>query len=418
MGIVLTHSNTFIIGSIAKLLGFIMNGIFNALSYIGIENIGLSIIIFTVIVYTLMIPMTIKQQKFSKMSAAMNPEIQAIQKKYKGKRDQTSVLKMQEETQMVYDKYGTSPTGGCGSLLIQFPILLGLWQVIQNIPAYVGGVKDAYLPLVNSIMATDGYQKIMEGIGKASPILIDPKHFDYTKTNTIIDVLYKFQDSTWDTLADKFSNLQPIIQSTQENVKHLNSFLGINLAETPKTMFMDGVKTGAIALIIVALIIPILSGLTQWISIKLTSTASATQTADNPMASQMKMMNVMMPMLSVFMCFTFQAGLGLYWIASAVVRCVQQLIINKHLEKISVDDLIAQNVEKVKKKREKKGASAKNINEMAQRNVRNIQEPSMKKMTDAEKEARLKKAAEANKNAKAGSLASKANMVKNFNENN
>ena len=62
MGIVLTQSNTFIIGSIAKLLGFIMNGIFNALSYIGIENIGLSIIIFTVIVYTLMIPMTIKQQ--------------------------------------------------------------------------------------------------------------------------------------------------------------------------------------------------------------------------------------------------------------------------------------------------------------------------------------------------------------------
>ena len=108
----------------------------------------------------------------------------------------------------------------------------------------------------------------------------------------------------------------------------------------------------------------------------------------------------------------------MYWIASAVVRCVQQLIINKHLEKISVDDLIAQNVEKVKKKREKKGASAKNINEMAQRNVRNIQEPSMKKMTDAEKGARLKKAAEANKNAKAGSLASKANMVKNFNENN
>ena len=56
-------------------------GIFNALSYIGIENIGLSIIIFTVIVYTLMIPMTIKQQKFSRMSAVMNPEIQKIQQK-------------------------------------------------------------------------------------------------------------------------------------------------------------------------------------------------------------------------------------------------------------------------------------------------------------------------------------------------
>ena len=100
MGIVLTQSNTFIIGSIAKLLGFIMNGIFNALSYIGIENIGLSIIIFTVIVYTLMIPMTIKQQKFSRMSAVMNPEIQKIQKKYKNKKDQASMMKMQEETKL------------------------------------------------------------------------------------------------------------------------------------------------------------------------------------------------------------------------------------------------------------------------------------------------------------------------------
>ena len=186
-GTLLTQATTPIIGQIAWLLGKLMDGIFNVMSNLfGIENIGICIIIFTIIIYTLLIPLTIKQQKFSKMSAAMNPEIQAIQKKYKGKRDQTSVLKMQEETQMVYDKYGTSPTGGCGSLLIQFPILLGLWQVIQNIPAYVGGVKDAYLPLVNSVMATDGYQKIMEGIGKASPILIDPKHFDYTKTNTII----------------------------------------------------------------------------------------------------------------------------------------------------------------------------------------------------------------------------------------
>ena len=172
MGIVLTQSNTFIIGSIAKLLGFIMNGIFNALSYIGIENIGLSIIIFTVIVYTLMIPMTIKQQKFSRMSAVMNPEIQKIQKKYKNKKDQASMMKMQEETKLVYEKYGTSPTGGCLGSLIQFPILFALWPVIQNIPAYVTSIKDAYMPLVNQIMATDGYQKIMEGIGKASPIKI------------------------------------------------------------------------------------------------------------------------------------------------------------------------------------------------------------------------------------------------------
>ena len=132
MGIVLTQSNTFIIGSIAKLLGFIMNGIFNALSYIGIENIGLSIIIFTVIVYTLMIPMTIKQQKFSRMSAVMNPEIQKIQKKYKNKVDQASQLAQQEEIKAVYDKYGVSPTGSCLQLLIQMPIILALYRVIMN----------------------------------------------------------------------------------------------------------------------------------------------------------------------------------------------------------------------------------------------------------------------------------------------
>ena len=66
-----------------------------------------------------MIPMTIKQQKFSRMSAVMNPEIQKIQKKYKNKKDQASMMKMQEETKLVYEKYGTSPTGGCLGSLIQ-----------------------------------------------------------------------------------------------------------------------------------------------------------------------------------------------------------------------------------------------------------------------------------------------------------
>ena len=418
-GILLTQSTTPIIGQVAWLLGKLMDGIFNVLSSaFGIENIGLCIILFTIIIYTFMIPLTIKQQKFSKLSAVMNPELQAIQKKYKNKRDQESMLKMQEEMKMVYDKYGTSQMGGCLQLVIQFPILLALWKVIQNIPAYVGGVKDMYMPLVNEIMATGGYQKIMEKIGSASPIMINPEKFDYTKTNTIVDVLYKFQPSTWDTLKDKFPDLSSLIDSTSGQISHINNFLGANISDAPVNLMMDALKTGAILVAIVALLIPILSGLTQWINIKLMPQSPGMDDRENPMANSMKTMNMIMPLFSVFMCFTFQAGLGLYWIASAVVRCVQQLIINKHLEKISVDDLIAQNVEKVKKKREKKGASAKNINEMAQRNVRNIQEPSMKKMTDAEKEARLKKAAEANKNAKAGSLASKANMVKNFNENN
>lgn len=412
MGIVLTQSNTFIIGSIAKLLGFIMNGIFNALSYIGIENIGLSIIIFTVIVYTLMIPMTIKQQKFSRMSAVMNPEIQKIQKKYKNKKDQASMMKMQEETKLVYEKYGTSPTGGCLGSLIQFPILFALWPVIQNIPAYVTSIKDAYMPLVNQIMATDGYQKIMEGIGKASPIMINPETYDYSKANTLVDVLYKFRPGTWDTLADKYPDLTNLIDSTKNSLTHLNTFLGINIAETPGSMFMTATKNFSIGLIIVALAIPVLSGLSQWISAKLMQQATSTgNDDDNPMAAQMKTMMNVMPVFSVIMCFSMPAGLGIYWIASAVVRTIQQLIINKFLSKKSMDELIEENVKKAAKKREKKDAvSGREINAMAHKNVKNIEEPK-RKTTSSNNIDSYKQ------NAKPGSLASKANMVSDFNKN-
>ena len=412
MGIVLTQSNTFIIGSIAKLLGFIMNGIFNALSYIGIENIGLSIIIFTVIVYTLMIPMTIKQQKFSRMSAVMNPEIQKIQKKYKNKKDQASMMKMQEETKLVYEKYGTSPTGGCLGSLIQFPILFALWPVIQNIPAYVTSIKDAYMPLVNQIMATDGYQKIMEGIGKASPIMINPETYDYSKANTLVDVLYKFRPGTWDTLADKFPDLTNLIDSTKNSLTHLNTFLGINIAETPGSMFMTATKNFSIGLIIVALAIPVLSGLSQWISAKLMQQATSTgNDDDNPMAAQMKTMMNVMPLISVFMCFSMPAGLVIYWIASAVVRTIQQLVINKFLSKKSMDELIEENIKKAAKKREKKDAvSGKEINAMAHKNVKNIDEPK-RKTTSSNNIDSYKQ------NAKPGSLASKANMVSDFNKN-
>ena len=412
MGIVLTQSNTFIIGSIAKLLGFIMNGIFNALSYIGIENIGLSIIIFTVIVYTLMIPMTIKQQKFSRMSAVMNPEIQKIQKKYKNKKDQASMMKMQEETKLVYEKYGTSATGGCLGSLIQFPILFALWPVIQNIPAYVTSIKDAYMPLVNQIMATDGYQKIMEGIGKASPIMINPETYDYSKANTLVDVLYKFRPGTWDTLADKFPDLTNLIDSTKNSLTHLNTFLGINIAETPGSMFMTATKNFSIGLIIVALAIPVLSGLSQWISAKLMQQATSTgNDDDNPMAAQMKTMMNVMPLISVFMCFSMPAGLGIYWIASAVVRTIQQLVINKFLSKKSMDELIEENIKKAAKKREKKDAvSGKEINAMAHKNVKNIDDQK-RKTTSSNNIDSYKQ------NAKPGSLASKANMVSDFNKN-
>ena len=407
-----------IVGQIAWVFGKLMDAIYNFLNLFGIQNIGICIILFTIIIYTLMIPLTIKQQKFSKLSAVMNPELQAIQKKYKNKRDQESMLKMQEEMKMVYDKYGTSQMGGCLQLVIQFPILLALWKVIQNIPAYVGGVKDMYMPLVNEIMATGGYQKIMEKIGSASPIMINPEKFDYTKTNTIVDVLYKFQPSTWDTLKDKFPDLSSLIDSTSGQISHINNFLGANISDAPVNLMMDALKTGAILVAIVALLIPILSGLTQWINIKLMPQSPGMDDRENPMANSMKTMNMIMPLFSVFMCFTMPAGLGLYWIFSAICRSVQQVAINKYLDRMDMDELVKKNMEKAKKKYEKKKVSTEELNQMATKKVRNIAvEQKHNHTADSEQEAKLQQAAERGKNAKPGSLTAKANMVRKFNEN-
>ncbi len=415
MGILLTQRDGFIIGNIAKLLGFIMNGIFEVLSNIGIQNIGLCIILFTIIIYTLLLPMTIKQQKTTRIMSVMNPEIQAIQKKYANKKDQASMMKMQEETKLVYEKYGTSPTGGCLGSFIQLPILFALWPVVQNVPAYVGGLKNAYMPLVEKIMDTNGYQKIMESIGSASPILVNPDKFSYTKPNTIVDVLYKFQESTWDTLADKFPHLSDLIYSTQENISEMNYFLGINIAETPMSMFKTALAATAIGMMIVAVLIPILAGASQWLSAMImqkTSVSANKNDKDNPMMQQMNMMMKIMPLMSVVMCFSMPAGLGIYWITSAVVRTIQQVCVSRVLNKKSVDDIVKENMEKAAKKRaNKKEVESKTLNQMAQRSTRNIEDNSRKTVSNNNVDSYKP-------NAKPGSLASKANMVSDFNNRN
>lgn len=420
-GLLLTQSSAPIVGQISWLLGHLMNGIFSVLSNVfHIENIGLCIIIFTIIIYTLLLPLTYKQQKASKLTVVMNPELRRIQNKYKNKKDQASMMKMQEETKMVYEKYGTSMMGGCSQLLIQLPILWGLFYVIRNIPAYVDGIKEVYMPLVNQLLSTEGGQAAMEALGKTNAIAMDPSRYKFSQPNVMVDALYKFQESSWDTLADKLPDLESLIRSTQDSLTHLNSFLGINIAETPLNIFLNSIQTGAVIAAILALSIPIISGLTQYISMKLSPTATPAEndSSDNSMVNSMNATMKIMPLFSVVMCFTFPSGIGLYWIASAVVRMIQQLAINKYLSKISIEELIEKNQKKAAKKREKKGTNAQKLSEMAQVHARSIEEPKQKKMTEEEREQALQRAAEKSKNAKSGSLAAKANLVRQYNESN
>lgn len=432
--ILLTAYPGSILGPIAKLLGMLMDWIYSGISDITggrVESVVLSIVIITIIIYMCLLPLTIKQQKFSKLSQKMQPEMQAIQAKYKDKKDQASMMAMQEETQLLYQKYGISPMGSCVQMLIQMPILFALYRVFYNIPAYLSGVKGSFTGLVDSIQQTSGYQdtlvKLMEkynvvtssglNASNAASKLADAS--GDTLSNYIIDILYKLPSKGWDALMDGkfFDGIQSVVEKTHDALLHFNYFLGLNISDTPwyiiKSNFTDKPDKWLL-FIILALLIPVLSYLTQMINIKLMPQAT---NGNDQMANQMKMMNLMMPLMSLFICFTVPVGLGIYWICSALVRGIQQFFVNRHIENLDLEAVMAKNEEKAKKKREKMGLSEDYIKKAAQIKTKSI-DSKANVSTSAETEEKLAKAAEYKANAKAGSLASKANMVKEFNERN
>ncbi len=472
-GMLLSCANFPIIKQVADLLGVVMNLLYKVFDKVGIANIGLCIIVFTLIIKLLMIPMTIKQQKTSKLSSVMNPEIQAIQKKYKGKTDNESMMKMNAETRAVYEKYGTSPAGGCMPMLLQMVILLALYGVISSIPSYVGDVKNIYmqassdvlesmdeyddLNLLNDIMVEnkiegfeerktfdkilsvyykDGKETKKENIYK---LLSNAYARQNEKLDTsrdawaemgilkdgsleIIESIKNIKDEEWQKIKEvcKEENLELVnkyaemsdenltvisnnidnyykdMQVQRGKISDIYKFAGIDLSRSPSQEKSEGIWW--------ALLIPVLAALTQWYSTHLAQKSQPAM-ADNPMASSFKMMNIMFPIMSAFFCYSLAAGLGLYWVIGAVFQIGQQFFINKYFEKVDVQDIIKANVEKRAKKLERAGVSGNSISQSANYTAKNVN-------NNIENNA--------NKNAKfkEGGIASKANMVKNYNERN
>lgn len=416
--ILATKSGTPIIGQIAVVMGWIMNAIYKVLDMVGIQNLGLCIIIFSILIYLCMTPLQIKQQKFSKLSAIMQPEIQKIQKKYQGKKDQDSMMKMQEETQAVYQKYGVSATGSCVQLAIQLPILYALYQVIQNIPAYVGSVYNVFNGVCTKILAVDGFTDIINNFIADNKMTRVRQVTD--NADSIVDFLYALSPSQWKSLQDisQFSGFSDQISKTASEIQKMQTFGVLNIADQP----LSYIKTGSLILIIAALAIPLLSWATQMLNLKLMPQAATQNGNDdnNAMASSMKTMNTVMPLMSAFFCFTFPVGLGIYWIASAVVRSIQQLLINRHLNKMNIDDLVNENMRKMEAKRAKEGLPPQKITKQAHQSAKNINKVE-KGMSGTDEANRAKKVEEAYKNAshaKAGSITAKANLVRDFEERN
>lgn len=353
------------LGPIATLLGWILNGIYEFLGLFGIHNVALVIVLFTFIVRGLMTPLTIKQQKFSKLSAKMNPELTAINAKYKGKKDEASMKKMQAETQAVYMKYGANPTSGCLPLLIQLPIMFALYQVIYRIPAYVGDINVWYKNIGEAIINNGNYIDIMKGFAESSQVNF--KSFTEVSGNTLtinhmIDILTKFTSSNWNDLITKFPTLESIIRTNSSSIMDVNSlFNTINILDKP------GYKLPGI-------LIPLLAAGFQFIQTKQMMAVNPTPVdKDNPMAASMGMMNNVMPIMSGVFCFMFPVGVGIYWITGSVFAIVQQFIINRHMQKIDIDELIKKNVEKANKKKAKLGLDPNaTLEDLAKRQTKSI----------------------------------------------
>ena len=414
-----------LLGPIIFVFGKLMNGIFIALDKIGIGNIGLAIIIFTLLTRIILYPFTVKQQKSSKLMQIIQPEVQAIQEKYKGKNDNQSMFAQQQEIKAVYEKYGTSMTGGCLQLVIQLPIIFALYRVIMNIPAYVDSVKEHFIAIVDSMGGVSAISTIrtfitennLDGLAKQARLDgFDTLASEVAQKNLIIDFLYKLSPEQMSKLLAKFpANAVSTIQTNLTQINSLNSFLGLDLATAPMAF---GLVPN------VYWLVPLLAGISQYVATKVMMSSSnrAPQNSENDMAKSMQQMNVMMPLVSVFFCFQFATGIGIYWVASSVFMLIQQIFINKQMEKIDLDELVRQNVEKANQKRAKKGLplidpnKTKSLIKEREQNFEKEQESREKLLQGQQEKIAKNEEFYFSKEEDPNSLAAHAKMVSKFND--
>lgn len=385
-----------ILGPVASLLGIIMNAIYMFFSIIGIHNIALSIFMFTFIMRAAMLPLTIKQQKFQKLSSRMNPELQKIQAKYKGKKDEASIRKMQAENSALYEKYGANPTSGCLPVIIQLPIMFALYYVISNVPAYVGKVKEMYLPVADKVFANDNFAKIVSGIAKTDKL---PVKDNISDTNHIINILAKFGDNQWKELSTQVPQLSEIINKATHQINDANNFFGMNIANRP-------------GFLLPAVLIPFIAAGLQFIQAKQMQVKTQ-DSKDNPAAAAMNSMNVIMPLMSLFFCFTFPIGIGLYWIAGSIFAIVQQYFVNKYMDKVDVDELIEKNVSKAAKKSKHLEPQGMRLQDIAKKQTKSI-ENSVTEQIEVNNEADIDVNNSQDSNAPK-SISDIANLLKNKN---
>ena len=265
-----------------------------------VNNYGIAIIVFSVIVKLLTFPLSIKQHKSTVAMKKLQPELDKLQKKYGNDKE-----KLQKEQMELYSKYNINPMAGCLPLLIQMPVLFGLYNVIQHPLSFIAGLSEEVINEVGVILGYLEKEIPMKQI-EIAEALNKPEVFEKVK-----DIIPDFTGINFD-------------------------FLGLNLADTPEFSF-SGIS--------LLWIIPVLSGLTAYLSMIITT--KTTGAAQSEQANQMKGMMYMMPIMSVYFCFILPCGMGIYWIISNIMAILQQLVLSKFFGN-GKDDVIE--VSAIKKK--------------------------------------------------------------------
>ena len=289
-----------------------------------ISNYGLALVIFTVFFRLIILPANIKQQKSSAKQVRLQPKLKRIREKYQDYAPNERNQKIQEETNALYQREGYSAmTAGCGPLVVQLPILWGLYGVVRQPLTYVLQISDELLEALTKA-ATSVLSLSSNGAAYVETAIIT--HID--------ELVYKIP-ATATQYADEIAKIQNF---------HFSIF-GIDLGAVPQFSTFSSWNSATTEAKII-LLIPILSFATSMMTSVLSQVRQKKSNPNMENAQMMGCMMLMMPLMSLWFTFQFPAGMGMYWILSNLFAFFQTLVLGhfyaprKTIAKLMVEETI------------------------------------------------------------------------------
>ncbi len=275
-------------------------------------NYGVSIILFALVVNLILTPFMAKSKKGMMRTSRLQPQMQELQRRHEG-----NPQKLNQEMQKLYQENGASPMSGCLWSLIPFPILIALYSVIRQ-------------PLTRMMFVAQEVVDAIQTFFVDSGLYTVPAKQDAYFEIKLANLAHEHWDSLQTALAGKIDGLLNIDFS----------FIGLNLGSQPEWNFMFKTDWSDVSVWLPALglfLIPFISAFLSWVSMKI-SNASQPQ-ANEQAAASMKSMNIMMPLMSVWICFVMPAAMGIYWIANSVFGMIRDFILTKvYTKKLDKED--------------------------------------------------------------------------------